>query len=64
MTNRVSTRFSPLTDGSESSVAEALGISGSPVYLTVGGIEPRKNSIRLLEAFQRVRDRLRNAQPH
>ena len=62
VTNGVSARFSPLADGSESSVAEALGVSGSPVYLTVGGIEPRKNSIRLLEAFRRVRDRHPNAQ--
>ena len=62
VTNGVSSRFSPLADGSEASVAEALRISGSPVYLTVGGIEPRKNSIRLLEAFRRVRDRHPNAQ--
>lgn len=52
--NGVSDRFSPQPDGLESTVAQAYGIHGSPVYLTVGGIEPRKNSIRLLEAFKQV----------
>lgn len=31
-----------------------IGISGAPVYLTVGGIEPRKNTIGLLRAFAQV----------
>ncbi len=53
--NGVSDRFSPHPDGQEASVAEAYGIAGQPVYLTVGGIEPRKNSIRLLQAFEQVR---------
>ncbi len=53
--NGVSDRFSPHPDGREASVAEAYGIAGQPVYLTVGGIEPRKNSIRLLQAFEQVR---------
>ncbi|MBE9009795.1 MSMEG_0565 family glycosyltransferase [Pseudanabaenaceae cyanobacterium LEGE 13415] len=46
-------RFSP--DGS------SLKFEGSPLYLTIGGIEPRKNSIRLLQAFHQVRDRFPNA---
>ncbi|MBX3603651.1 MAG: MSMEG_0565 family glycosyltransferase [Piscinibacter sp.] len=29
---------------------------GAPLYLAIGGIEARKNSVRLLEAFVRVRD--------
>jgi glycosyltransferase-like protein len=28
--------------------------TGDPIYLTIGGIEPRKNSIRLLQAFKQV----------
>lgn len=32
----------------------SLKFSGSPIYLTIGGIEPRKNSIRLLQAFKLV----------
>lgn len=34
----------------------------APVYLTVGGIEPRKNSIRLLHAFAQILQTLPNAQ--
>lgn len=32
-------------------VKRKLGLHGWPIYLTVGGIEPRKNSITLLQAF-------------
>jgi glycosyltransferase-like protein len=60
--NGVSDRFSPQKDGSEARLAEAYGIYGSPIYLTVGGIEPRKNSIRLLKAFAQVRAQQPNAQ--
>ena len=47
-------RFSPYPTGQEAALRAAYSIVGSPVYLTVGGIEPRKNSIRLLEAFAQV----------
>lgn len=47
-------RFSPTTTGQESALKQNLGLYGSPIYLTVGGIEPRKNSIRLLTAFAQV----------
>lgn len=33
---------------------QQFGLVGTPIYLTVGGIEPRKNSIRLLQAFAQV----------
>ena len=29
-------------------------MDGSPIYLSVGGIEPRKNSLKLLQAFAEV----------
>ena len=48
-----SQRFSPIPNGSEQALLERLGLR-EPVYLTVGGIEPRKNSIRLLQAFIEV----------
>lgn len=32
-------------------IKRMLGLHGWPIYLTVGGIEPRKNSITLLQAF-------------
>lgn len=47
-------RFSPKRDNSETELKQRLGLDGSPIYLTIGGIEPRKNSIRLLQAFAQV----------
>ncbi|MBD2066819.1 MSMEG_0565 family glycosyltransferase [Leptolyngbya sp. FACHB-671] len=55
------TYFSPDYDGSEADVKN-LGLSGQPIYLTVGGIEPRKNSITLLRAFAQVLTHYPNAQ--
>lgn len=51
-----SKRYSPEKDGTETELKQRLGITGSPIFLTVGGVEPRKNSIRLLQAFARVRE--------
>ncbi|MEL6382732.1 MAG: MSMEG_0565 family glycosyltransferase [Cyanobacteria bacterium J06626_18] len=53
-------RFSPESTGQEAALKTAYDLTGSPLYLTVGGIEPRKNSIRLLEAFAQVLQ----TQPH
>ncbi len=53
--NGVSSRFSAQPNGSEPALANAYGIRNGPVYLTVGGIEPRKNSLNLLRAFHQVR---------
>lgn len=47
-------RFSAKLDGLEQSFKEELGLHGKPLYLTVGGIEPRKNSIALLQAFSQI----------
>lgn len=47
-------RFGPQPDGSEAALARSLGLGAGPVYLTIGGIEPRKNSIRLAQAFAQV----------
>lgn len=38
-----------------------LGLSGRTVVLSVGGVEPRKNTLVLLEAFVRARGRIRKA---
>ena len=54
VTNGVSDRFSAKLNGQEPVTAKAYGIDGDPVYLSVGGIEPRKNSINLLKAFYKV----------
>ncbi|MEL6814855.1 MAG: MSMEG_0565 family glycosyltransferase [Cyanobacteria bacterium J06598_3] len=55
--NGVSERFSAIPNETDAKTAQACGINlaAGPIYLTVGGIEPRKNSIRLLKAFSQVR---------
>lgn len=54
------TRFQPAAQPSDAEVARRHGLSGgSPIILAVGGVEERKNSLRLLEAFIT----LRRAQP-
>ena len=55
-------RFSPSASGLESHLQQSLHLQGSPIYLTVGGIEPRKNSIALLTAFFQVLTTHPNAQ--
>jgi glycosyltransferase-like protein len=47
-------RFSDHHNDSEVRLKQQLGLVGQPIYLSVGGIEPRKNSIRLLQAFTKV----------
>ncbi|MGK7913222.1 MAG: MSMEG_0565 family glycosyltransferase [Synechococcus sp.] len=55
-------RFSPHLSGNEPQLKSRLGMTSFPLFLTVGGIEPRKNSIRLLQAFALVLQRYPNAQ--
>lgn len=55
-------RFSASTNGLEADLKQQLKLTGSPVYLTVGGIEPRKNSIILLQAFAKVLERYPQSQ--
>ncbi len=47
-------RFSRKPNGEETKLKQQLGIGHNPVYLTIGGIEPRKNSLKLLQAFIQV----------
>ncbi|PSB17572.1 MSMEG_0565 family glycosyltransferase [filamentous cyanobacterium CCP2] len=47
-------RFSPLPSQQDASLKQQFHLTGKPLYLTVGGIEPRKNSIALLHAFSQV----------
>ncbi|PSB26009.1 MSMEG_0565 family glycosyltransferase [Stenomitos frigidus] len=47
-------RFSAEQDGSEPLLKQRLGIKNGLFYLTVGGIEPRKNAIALLQAFVQI----------
>jgi len=58
-------RYTPRADTRDVQVAQRYGIgigSGRPVVLTVGGIEVRKNTRRLLQAFVELRRRLPHTQ--
>jgi glycosyltransferase-like protein len=51
-------RFSPTPDATDAALRARLGLSpGAQVFLAVGGVEERKNTIRLLEAFRTVHTR-------
>lgn len=55
-------RFFSVSASIKTELRQRFGLTGAPVYLTVGGIEPRKNSIALLQAFRRVLNHLPAAQ--
>jgi glycosyltransferase-like protein len=40
--------------GDDSVARQRLGLAGTPVFLSVGGVESRKNTVRLVQAFARV----------
>jgi len=44
-------RFRPEPDGHELEVRRRLGLGPGPIFLCVGGVEARKNTLRMLEAF-------------
>ncbi len=56
------TAFSPRPDASDPRVRAQWGLGTGPIFLAVGGLEPRKNSLRLIEAFAIVRARHPTAQ--
>ena len=55
-------KFSRDRNGMEPQIKQKFNLTGSPIYLTVGGIEPRKNSIKLIQAFAQVLVDFPNAQ--
>ena len=56
------TIFSPRPEAADQHVRAAWGLGQGPIFLAVGGLEPRKNSLRLIEAFSAVRTRHPTAQ--
>jgi glycosyltransferase-like protein len=53
--NGVNTRrFTNATDDRDGELRKRLGVERGPMFLSVGGVEERKNTIRILEAFQQV----------
>jgi glycosyltransferase involved in cell wall biosynthesis len=56
-------RYTPCADPDDTGIASRHGINaGAPVVLSVGGIEARKNTRRLLQALLHLRQRLSRAQ--
>lgn len=55
-------RFSPNKCAIDEQVRTRLGLNGRPVFLSVGGIEARKNTVRLLAAFAKLKRDLPHAQ--
>ncbi len=47
-------RYSPHADGTEAELGQRLGLGTGPVFLSVGGIEARKNTTRILQAFAEI----------
>ena len=63
VTNGVdATRFVPISAHQRERIRRRFGIAGAPVYLAIGGIEARKNTLGILEGFARVCDREPGAQ--
>ena len=54
--------FSPGAAPSDPAVRTAHGLGTGPVILSVGGLEARKNSLRIIEAFAQLRARHPTAQ--
>lgn len=55
-------RFTPHEDAHDAQIRRRLGIDGGRIVLSVGGIEARKNTLALLEAFALVLRTLPGAQ--
>lgn len=48
-------RFSPVAGAADEALRARLGLGDHPVFLAIGGVEERKNSVRILQAFIDVR---------
>lgn len=48
-------RFTSATAGQATALRRKLNIPDGPVFLAIGGIEERKNTVRMLEAFRQMR---------
>lgn len=56
------TTYGDVPQASDAGVAAEYGLGGGPVFLCIGGFEARKNALRTLEAFARIREALPEAQ--
>lgn len=55
-------RFGPDPTAADLLLRGRLGLRGGPVFLAIGGVEARKNTVRILEAFAQVRRAIPAAQ--
>lgn len=55
-------RYTGMPDARDSLLAQRLGLRGAPIFLAVGGIEARKNTRRVLQAFAQLKPTLPHAQ--
>ncbi|MBP2293727.1 MSMEG_0565 family glycosyltransferase [Azospirillum rugosum] len=55
-------RFTPHAGLADEALRQRLGLGAGPIFLSVGGVEARKNSARLLRAFLFARRALPDAQ--
>ncbi|MBD9361019.1 MSMEG_0565 family glycosyltransferase [Methylomonas fluvii] len=56
-------RYSPTPQAHDETLRQSLGLTrGGPIFLAVGGIEARKNTLRIFAAFRQVLQHRPNAQ--
>ena len=48
-------RFAPAWSGDQTELRDRIGLHAGPVFLSIGGIEARKNTLGILEAFRQLR---------
>ncbi|MGF9566197.1 MSMEG_0565 family glycosyltransferase [Neorhizobium sp. JUb45] len=48
-------RFAPTWNGEQAELHDRLGLHSGPVFLSIGGIESRKNTLGILDAFRQLR---------
>lgn len=55
-------RFSPTWSGEQTALRDRLSIPAGPTFLAIGGVEARKNTIGILDAFRQLRAVVPDAQ--
>ena len=48
-------RFAPAWSGEQTALHDRIGLHGGPVFLSIGGIEARKNTLGILDALRQLR---------
>ncbi|GAC1404272.1 MAG: MSMEG_0565 family glycosyltransferase [Candidatus Velthaea sp.] len=54
-------RFTPAAAGARDALRARFGCAGGPMFLALGGVEPRKNTLGILAGFARVRQNVPTA---